>query len=55
MLDPLAQQIEESLLATLEQNLSRPVTTKTPVCCKFSECEGERIFTLLRFEATLHG
>lgn len=49
----LTEDLELSILNALELNIGR-VTRKTPVRFKITDDNGEIIFSILRFEATLH-
>lgn len=51
--DLLHREVEDAILATVEDVLEVPCTVKTPVCVKFSSDEEGLLLTLLRFECQI--
>jgi len=51
--DLLRREIEDALIATVEDVLELPVTVKTPVCVKFTPSDEGLLLTVLRFECNV--
>jgi|GEM_PF-2383977 len=51
--DLLRREVEDAIIATVEDVLEVPATVKTPVCVKFSSSDEGLLLTVLRFECRL--